>query len=184
LLAAGTYGYDGDGKGDDAEPCSEAESLQSYDALCDALLASSARAVDRDAAGSAEVVLLLLRYGADPRERDHRQQTPLHVAAKFGHGGAARALLADARCDPALLDVDGKAAAQWATQLGHSELVRLIPTVGPPMTTIKLLRRQMLAERKAEAVGDGTGKRRTGTRTGAKTGGAAVPQSTRLTKPV
>ncbi|KAG8458580.1 hypothetical protein KFE25_008377 [Diacronema lutheri] len=104
---------------------------------------------DGAGAAPAEVVHLLLRYDADPRERDHRQQTPLHVAAKCGNVGAARALLADVRIDPTALDIDGKAAIQWATQLGHAELARLVPSSGPPMTTLKLLRKQILAERKA-----------------------------------
>jgi hypothetical protein len=113
----------------------------------------AARAIDRNHIGAAEVTLLLLHYGADPRERDYRQQTPLHVAAKYGCDGAARALLADPRCDGALLDADGKAALQWAQQLGHELIVRLLPNNGgPPMTTVKLLRRQILAERKAAEV--------------------------------
>eukprot|EP00302_Diacronema_sp_CCMP2436_P023275 CAMPEP_0179913014 /NCGR_PEP_ID=MMETSP0983-20121128/221_1 /TAXON_ID=483367 /ORGANISM="non described non described, Strain CCMP 2436" /LENGTH=230 /DNA_ID=CAMNT_0021814949 /DNA_START=60 /DNA_END=751 /DNA_ORIENTATION=+ len=125
------------------------------------------------AAEGAEVVHLLLTYGADPRERDHRQQTPLHVAAKFANLGAARALLNDPRCDPTLLDVDGKAALQWATQLGHAEVARMIPG-DHRMTTIKMLRLKILSERKAEAELLGGSKSGKGRSAPAKSGKAAA----------
>lgn len=103
----------------------------------------------------AAIVALLIHHGADPCARDRRERTPLHIAAMHGATDAAAALLADERTDPSLVDESGKMPHRWAMQFGHTAVVELLPAEGPKkkdkVTTVRLLRRAMLAERKDAA---------------------------------
>jgi ankyrin repeat protein len=75
--------------------------------------------------GHADVVDLLVRYGADPEARTRRQQTPLHLAALHGHAGVtARLLKYHVRLDS--LDAEGMTAHQLAEKYGRNDVAGLI----------------------------------------------------------
>ena len=77
------------------------------------------------AAGSNEVVALLIERGADVNAAQRGGYTPLHSAAANGNDGLVD-LLIDAGADPSRQTEDGSTAAALATQRGHSGTARRV----------------------------------------------------------
>jgi ankyrin repeat protein len=75
-------------------------------------------------AGSAgdEVIDTLITMGADPRADG---DSPLHLAAMNGRAQVIRLLLAQG-ADPKSTSAEGKTAADYASEAGHSELVEIL----------------------------------------------------------
>lgn len=73
------------------------------------------------AAGSQELVDLLLAHGARPDVAESVEATPLHSAAGHGSQGIVRSLLA-AGADRHRRNQDGKTPADVARDYGHAEL--------------------------------------------------------------
>ena len=96
--------------------------------VLDALLAAGADLDVFDAAALGHVNQLEILLGLDPTLATAvtpTGTTALHLAARFGHAGAARRLL-DAGADPAALDGEGETAADLATAAGNRELAALL----------------------------------------------------------
>jgi uncharacterized protein len=116
--------------------------LNGHLALVDRLLAAGAdpRAADKGgytavmlAASNnhADVVELLLRRGAKADQREQTQGwTALIWAAKQGHQASVAALLRHG-ADPGIRDGNGRAAADWAREAGHPEVLALV-AMPPP----------------------------------------------------
>lgn len=83
------------------------------------------------AAGSLEVVELLLAAGASPRKRSHDGSTPLHAAALAGHLEVARALLA-AGAETRATTNSGYSVLDAARVGGNSAVVELLRGVPQP----------------------------------------------------
>ena len=77
------------------------------------------------AAGDAAAVRQWLARGANPNQRDAKEQTPLMLAADRGDGAIVR-LLVDAGADRRLRDPQGLSAADHAERAGHPELLPLL----------------------------------------------------------
>jgi len=73
---------------------------------------------DGPAEDSALLVRNLLLAGARPNERNSSRQTPLHVAALFGHAAAASALLQN-QADPDATDVDNNNPLHLAVKVSQ-----------------------------------------------------------------
>ena len=80
------------------------------------------------AAGSDEIVALLIERGADVDAQQRGGYTALHSAAANGNQGLAR-LLIEAGADAARRTDDGKSAATLARERGHPEIARWIEDV-------------------------------------------------------
>jgi ankyrin repeat protein len=96
--------------------------------VLDALLAAGADLDVFDAAALGHVNQLEILLGLDPTmasETNPAGVTPLHLAARFGHAGAARRLL-DAGGDPEAVDADGHTPADLAAAAGHAELEAML----------------------------------------------------------
>ncbi len=77
------------------------------------------------AAGHFEIVLLLLRHGADPNIREQGGYTPLHAAAQNGDIDLLRALIVHG-ADQEAKSNDGKTALDLAVQAEKAEAVKLL----------------------------------------------------------
>jgi uncharacterized protein len=96
--------------------------------VLDALLAAGADLDVFDAAALGHVNQLEILLGLDPtlaNETTAGGATPLHLAARFGHAGAARRLL-DAGADTTAVDLAGDTAADLAAAGGHAELEAML----------------------------------------------------------
>jgi ankyrin repeat protein len=92
--------------------------------VLDALLAAGPDLDVFDAAALGHVNHLEILLGLDPSlavAEGVGRITPLHLAARYGHAGAARRLL-DAGADPAARSDGGETAADVARAAGHLEL--------------------------------------------------------------
>jgi ankyrin repeat protein len=92
--------------------------------VLDALLAAGADLDVFDAAALGHVNQLEILLGLDPTlatETKADGTTALHLAARFGHTGAARRLL-DAGAEAGAADAGGHTAADLAAAGGHTEL--------------------------------------------------------------
>lgn len=74
-------------------------------------------------------VKLLLALGADVRECDADGDTPLLLAARFGHVAVARMLL-EAGADPNACNQEEKTALLFAVRNHHMEMIDLLLSVG------------------------------------------------------
>ena len=96
--------------------------------VLDALLADGADLDVFDAAALGHVNQLEIVLGLDPTraaEANAAGLTPLHLAARFGHAGAARRLL-DAGAEPDAVDAAGQTPADFAAAAGHAELAAML----------------------------------------------------------
>jgi len=96
--------------------------------VLDALLAAGADLDVFDAAALGHVNQLEILLGLDPTlavEAAANGMTALHLAARFGHAGAARRLL-DAGAAVGALDGDGNTAADLAVASGHADLATML----------------------------------------------------------
>lgn len=75
--------------------------------------------------GNAGAVRLLLRHGANPERRNHRNQTPLGGVAFKGHAGIAEFLL-DAGADINADQGNGMTPLMFASMFGRTETARLL----------------------------------------------------------
>lgn len=75
--------------------------------------------------GHGAIVQLLVRAGADPDRSGANYEPPLVVAARRGDKLSVEALLA-ADADRDLGDNTGRTALQWARQLRHREIIKLL----------------------------------------------------------
>ena len=81
--------------------------------------------------GSYEAAEALCAHGAELDTRKYNfQNTPLMLAAYFGHPKICAMLLA-LGADPSLKDKNGKTALDWARQLNKPECVALLQPVTP-----------------------------------------------------
>jgi ankyrin repeat protein len=75
----------------------------------------------------AEMITLLIAFGADPHQRGINDYTPLHMAASVNHPEAARILL-EAGADPLLrtrID-EYETARELAEKAGHREIAAML----------------------------------------------------------
>jgi ankyrin repeat protein len=96
--------------------------------VLDALLAAGADLDVFDAAALGHINQLEILLGLDPTlatEVGPGGVTALHLAARFGHIGAARRLL-DAGAEPATADAAGYTPADLAAAGGHVELAAML----------------------------------------------------------
>ena len=84
--------------------------------------------------GHADVLELLIEYGAEVDTASEKLHTPLHIAAHAGHAPAICALLAHG-ADTRMRDDVGKTALDYAQEEGHSELARLLSGPSTPQDT-------------------------------------------------
>jgi ankyrin repeat protein len=99
-----------------------------YRRVVDALLAAGPDLDVFDAAALGHVNQLEILLGLDPTlatETSAGGATALHLAARFGHMGAARRLL-DAGAEPGAVDDSGHTAADLAAAGGHTELAAML----------------------------------------------------------
>jgi ubiquitin C len=75
--------------------------------------------------GHDQVVVLLLKAGADVHEKDGGGSTPLHIAASHSRQKVAKVLL-DAGARLSVTDDNGKTALELAKGCGHEEVAELI----------------------------------------------------------
>ncbi len=75
--------------------------------------------------GHADVVRLLLDHGADPNIQDEGGVASLIYASIEGRADVVRLLL-DHGADPNIQDEEGMAPLDWASRAGHTEIVRLL----------------------------------------------------------
>jgi len=73
--------------------------------------------------GHVQVVVDLIRYGADPGRSAADGRTALHWAASRGHEPVVRVLLADDRVDSSCLSMNAWTALHWAACCGNPLLV-------------------------------------------------------------
>jgi len=87
--------------------------------------------------GSEECVKLLIKAGAKPHLQDNQGSTALHIAARKGADKISVQLVQGAsagafRYEPVplaeILDRQGKTAAYWAIEYGHSSIADMLPT--------------------------------------------------------
>ena len=76
-------------------------------------------------AGKAEVVALLVKYGALPDKGDNEGWTPLMLAAAYGHTLIAKCLI-DAQADVDLFNKRGSCPILLAADKGHANMVGLL----------------------------------------------------------
>ena len=76
------------------------------------------------AAGHAQIILLLLKYNANPNARENNGYTPLHVAAQNGNTQIIRSLLYNG-ADMTLCSHQGELPIDLATEGGHTEAAML-----------------------------------------------------------
>ena len=96
--------------------------------VLDALLAAGPDLDVFDAAALGHVNQLEILLGLDPSLSSSAGPdgiTPLHLAARYGHGAAARRLL-DAGADAGARSIYGESAADMARAAGHDDLARML----------------------------------------------------------
>ena len=80
--------------------------------------------------GHTMLVLLLLKYGAQVRERDSEGRTALHTAAMYGHETTVKALLKAGADIGTQTYVSRETALHFAAREGHAKLAQLLVDSG------------------------------------------------------
>jgi ankyrin repeat protein len=79
--------------------------------------------------GLDELVTLLLQRGHDSKPRDSEGRTPLSWAARNGHSGVVKILLATTDVND-VCDYSGRSPLSWAAGNGHEAIVKLLLSTG------------------------------------------------------
>ena len=76
--------------------------------------------------GCRDIILLLLKCGVDPNNRNEKMESMLHLAAKRGHDSAVKILLGRTNIDPNARDDYNRAPLHEAAIQGHLSVVKLL----------------------------------------------------------
>ncbi len=73
-----------------------------------------------------EVIRILLKSGADVEKTNVNQETPLILAVRHNYPPSIVRLLLKAGAQMNTIGMGGKTALEWARQLAHSEVVKIL----------------------------------------------------------
>ena len=76
--------------------------------------------------GLSDAVAALIKDGKDVNSMDTRERTPLLWAAKRGHAGVVKVLLAERKIEPNYGDIYERKPLSWAARNGHEAVVKLL----------------------------------------------------------